>query len=97
MTEKIWAAIIGGLAGTVVSMVTSYVIQVLKNKQEIKTWNNNFTVNYAKLLIESPEAAFGLSRQFSVGLIILRDNEGRTDSKYFIPGQCKVSVGRRRQ
>ncbi|GAB5399298.1 MAG: hypothetical protein Aureis2KO_08830 [Aureisphaera sp.] len=95
MEENILAAIIGGLTGAVISLVSSYVITKLKINQEVKIWNTEFAVNYSKLLFESPQAAQQLARQFAIGLIVVRDQEGRTASKHFIPYQCKVAIGRK--
>ena len=94
MDEKIISALIGGVAGALISLISSYLITKLKIQQEVRIWNSEFAVSYAKLLFENPKAAAQLARQFSIGLIIVRDSNGATDSKHFIPYQCKVSVGR---
>lgn len=95
MDEKIVSAIIGGVVGSVVSLISSYLITKLKIKQEVEIWNSEFAINYSKLLFENSKAAVQLARQFSVGLIIVRDEQGHTASKHFIPYQCKVSIGRK--
>ncbi|WP_109300020.1 FHA domain-containing protein [Aquimarina sp. AU474] len=95
MNEKIIAGIIGGIAGGTISLISSYILAKVKMKHEIKIWNTDFAVNYSKLLIENPDAAAQLARQFAIGLLIVRDSEGKTASKHFIPYQCKVSVGRK--
>jgi len=95
MDDKIIVALIGGVGGAIISLISSYIITKLKTKQEVKIWNTDFAVNYSKLLFENPDAATQLARQFAIGLIIVRDSEGRTESKHFIPYQCKVSVGRK--
>lgn len=94
MDEIIISALIGGVAGAIISLISSFIITRLKIKQEVKVWNSDFAVNYSKLLIENPKAAAQLARQFAIGLIIVRDDEGQTARKHFIPYQCKVSVGR---
>lgn len=94
MDENIFSALIGGVAGAILSLISSYVIAKLKIKQEIKLWDSDFAINYAKLLSTDPKAAAHLARQFSIGLIIVQNTEGNTMSKHFIPYQCKVSVGR---
>ena len=94
MDEKIISALIGGVAGALISLISSYIITKLKIKQEIKLWNSDFAVNYSKLLFDKPDAAAQLARQFSIGLIVVRDKNGKTENKHFIPYQCKVSVGR---
>ena len=94
LDPKIVAAIIGGVVGSIVSLISSYLITKLKIKQEVMIWNSEFSVNYSKLLFSDPKAARQLARQFAVGLIIVRDNDGATKSKHFIPYQCKVSIGR---
>ena len=91
---KITSALIGGVAGSIVSLASSYIITKLKIKQEIFIWNTEFSINYSKLLVSDPAAAKQLAKQFSVGLIIVRNKNGSTDSKNFIPYQCKVSIGR---
>ena len=94
MNNTILAALIGGITGATISMISSYFITKLKIKQEVKIWNTDFAVNYSKLLFENPKAAAQLARQFAIGLIIVRDKDGGTSSKHFIPYQCKVSIGR---
>jgi hypothetical protein len=94
MDDKIISALIGGVAGALISLISSYIITRLKINQEVMIWNSDFAINYSKLLIENPSAAAHLARQFSVGLIIVRDQNGDTESKHFIPYQCKVSIGR---
>lgn len=94
MDIKIMSALVGGVAGATISLISSYIITKLKIKQEVEIWNTEFAVNYSKLLFENPEAATQLARQFAIGLIIVRNSEGGTVSKHFIPYQCKVSVGR---
>ena len=94
MDEKIVSALIGGIAGATLSLVSSYIIMRLKNRHELKLWNSDFAISYAKLLAENPLAAAHLARQFSIGLIIVRDEDNKTESKHFLPYQCKVSVGR---
>ncbi len=95
MDNTILAALIGGISGASISLISSYFITKLKIKQEVKIWNTDFAVNYSKLLFENPEAAAQLARQFAIGLIVVRDSDGSTASKHFIPYQCKVSIGRK--
>lgn len=95
MDPTILAALIGGVSGAVLSLLSSYIITKLRIDQEVKIWNTEFAVNYSKLLFENPHAANQLARQFAIGLIIVRDEQGRTASKHFIPYQCKVSIGRK--
>ena len=95
MDSTISAALIGGITGATISLISSYFITKLKIKQEVKIWNTDFAVNYSKLLFENPKAATQLARQFAVGLVVIRDVDGITTlSKHFIPYQCKVSIGR---
>lgn len=95
MSTTIIAALIGGISGALISLISSYIITRLKMKQEVRIWNTDFAVNYSKLLFENPDAAAQLARQFAIGLIVVRDEVGNTASKHFIPYQCKVSVGRK--
>ena len=95
MNDTILAALIGGITGAIISLISSYLITKLKIKQEVRIWNTDFAVNYSKLLFENPKAAAQLARQFAIGLIVVRDTNESTASKHFIPYQCKVSVGRK--
>lgn len=94
MNSTILAAIIGGSAGAIISLLSSYFITRLKIRQEVRVWNTDFAVSYSKLLFEDERAARQLARQFAVGLVIVRNVDGSTHSKHFIPYQCKISVGR---
>ena len=94
MDNTILAALIGGITGATISLISSYFITKLKIKQEVKIWNTDFAVNYSKLLFENPKAATQLARQFAIGLVVVKDKDGSTSSKHFIPYQCKVSIGR---
>ncbi|WP_421901402.1 FHA domain-containing protein [Maridesulfovibrio sp.] len=90
----ILCSLLGGLAGALITLLSSYLIAKIKIKQEAKLWENEFAVNYSKLLVTDPEAAKLLARQFAVGLIIIKDSDKETISKHFIPYQCKTSIGR---
>ena len=78
-----------------IAAIVSYIVTVLKAKYDATRWNSEFAANYSKLLVENPKAAEQLAKQFSIGLIIIRDQDGNTVSKHYLPYQCKMSIGRR--
>jgi hypothetical protein len=95
MTDlNLWTGLIGGLAGGAISLITSYVVARLNIRQQSRTWDSNFVIEYEKLMTENELAARRLARQFAIGLIIVRDSNDKTLGKFFIPYQCRVSIGR---
>ncbi|KAB7704014.1 FHA domain-containing protein [Plesiomonas shigelloides] len=85
---------IGAILGAIINASVNYFVNKNKIASDMTTWGNDFSATYAKAIIESPPVARILSRQFSVGLFILKDNDGNTKGKYFLPLHCKLSIGR---
>jgi pSer/pThr/pTyr-binding forkhead associated (FHA) protein len=92
--NNIWTIVISAATGGIFTLITAYITTAISAKKERNKWESETAIKFIDYSISNPELAKKVARQFSIAVIVILDEDGTTNRKYFLPAFCRFSVGR---
>lgn len=85
---------VSAVAAACVSAATAYVTARLQNASERSKWQRELAQGFAQAATVGQEEAQRLAVQFASGFVKVLAADDGENQRYFIPANCRVTIGR---